>query len=193
MSLYFDGKKQLFRIRIRKAGQQIARALPKGTTEETARAIHAQLINDVHRVAARTGEVPGWRETVEAGLVKGGWALDMLARCERRSKAAQRPCRLTPDDLRFLALRSGGRCEVTGIPFSGRQTDSRRRPFFQSIDRKDCAQGYTIENCRLVCLAVNIAMSNWGEDVVCQMATGLIINRFSPPWLEWKDLKITHA
>ena len=39
-----------------------------------------------------------------------------------------------------------------------------------SLDRIDSSKGYTVENCRLVCTAVNLAMNEWGEDVLERIA-----------------------
>lgn len=70
---------------------------------------------------------------------------------------------------------SGGRCSVSGIPFDlNKCVASRRRPFAVSIDRIDCSAGYTKENCRIVCVAVNYAMSDWGLGVLERIAYGLV-------------------
>lgn len=53
-----------------------------------------------------------------------------------------------------------GRCEISGYPFA--TTGGARRPDALSIDRIDCAQGYVFSNVRLVCAAVNAALSTWG-------------------------------
>lgn len=68
----------------------------------------------------------------------------------------------------------GGRCIVSGLPFSytrGLPTKDRRNPYAPSVDRINCSIGYTKRNCRLVVLAVNIALNLWGDDLffeVCE-------------------------
>lgn len=67
-----------------------------------------------------------------------------------------------------------GKCLLTGIPleFCVNADKSRRyQPFSPSLDRIDPSKGYTKENVRLVCTAINVAMNEWGEELyakVCQ-------------------------
>lgn len=76
--------------------------------------------------------------------------------------------------MRALIARAGGRCEVSGIPFDeGRQSHSTWKPFAPSLDRILSSASYDMENCRLVCCAVNIAMGNWGEDVLWTIALAM--------------------
>lgn len=183
MTLWFDQAKQVYRINISKGNRRFRKVLPRDCTEDTARAIHAKLLNDAHRIAAAVGMMPGWQARIANEVSdQNSWFWATLKRCERRAKAMGREFGLTQADFEFVCLRSGGRCELTGIPFSDALTNG-RRPYFQSIDRIDCARGYTIDNVRLVCLAVNIAISNWGDQVLAQIAIGLVLNRFYPAWL----------
>jgi len=82
---------------------------------------------------------------------------------------------LTEDDLHRLIQRAGGCCELTGIPFTMSYTGGgSRRPFIPSIDRISCSQGYAFHNVRLVCLAMNVALSDFGEDVFARLAQGYL-------------------
>lgn len=84
--------------------------------------------------------------------------------CRRNAGQRGIPFELTLTDFMALIERSGGRCEVSGIPFSDEKVGSAtRRPYMVSIDRIDATQGYTVENVRLVCCIVNYAMMDWGE------------------------------
>jgi hypothetical protein len=59
-----------------------------------------------------------------------------------------------------------GVCEITGCRFDlspGRKWNS------PSIDRINSKLGYTPENVRVVCQAMNLAMADWGEEPVYQM------------------------
>lgn len=96
---------------------------------------------------------------------------------KRLSKVAARasklgvPYELTTGDVDTLWKRCGGRCEVTGIPFEGhKKKDWLNAPYSVSIDRINPSDGYTLRNCRLVCLAVNVALNEWGEDVLERIA-----------------------
>lgn len=80
---------------------------------------------------------------------------------------------LTLVELAALFDRARGRCELTGIPFVfGTKTIQAEKPWIPSIDRRDPTKGYTFENCRIICLAMNIALLNWGEDVFHRIAAG---------------------
>lgn len=76
-----------------------------------------------------------------------------------------------------------GTCEMTGIRLErGTNTKGHRtHPFAPSLDRITPKLGYTKENTRLVCFAVNRAMSDWGEDVLIEIAEKLIEHRRCKP------------
>lgn len=78
---------------------------------------------------------------------------------------------MTRDELVTLIQRSCGICQVTGIPFLRYDSSHKgRKPFIPSIDRIDSKKPYVLSNCRIVCLAANIAMNEWGQDVFDAMA-----------------------
>lgn len=57
-----------------------------------------------------------------------------------------------------------GKCELSGIPFDLKMSEtSRSNPFGPSPDRIDVSQGYTPKNTRLVLNLINAAMGDWGE------------------------------
>lgn len=74
-----------------------------------------------------------------------------------------------------------GNCAVTGVPFDISERleseDGWKRPYAPSIDRIDSRMGYTAENTRLVCSAVNNAMGSWGEAVFIHLAYALVAKR----------------
>lgn len=58
------------------------------------------------------------------------------------------------------------RCALTGLRFSLSGKGMRGRdPLGPSLDRIDCSEGYTTANTRIVVLAINIMLADWGEDV----------------------------
>lgn len=74
---------------------------------------------------------------------------------------------LSEDDIRQMLIESGGRCQVSGILFSGtRYQNTSRRPWMPSIDRINNSGGYSKKNCRVVCFAVNLALNDWGIEVL---------------------------
>lgn len=85
-----------------------------------------------------------------------------------RNNARNRALEFALSEAEFdeIVSRSNGMCEVTRIPFSVKNpSSSRRKPFAPSLDRIDCALPYSKDNCRLVAVCVNAALSDWGDDV----------------------------
>ena len=58
------------------------------------------------------------------------------------------------------------RCEMSGTPLVVLPSGSQGMRHFNtpSIDRKDRTKGYTMDNIRIVCWAMNCALSTWGEE-----------------------------
>lgn len=79
-------------------------------------------------------------------------------------------------------------CDVSGLPFS-LDWERGKNPFAPSLDRKDNAKGYTLENTRLVLSAVNFGMNVWGLEIYTAICAGVAhkqnkivnfdVNRFS--------------
>ncbi len=70
------------------------------------------------------------------------------------------------------------RCPMTGIPFMKLcEQRGAMHPFAPSIDRIDTSQGYTQDNTRIVLTAINIMMSDWGEDVMDEVFAGYLRNK----------------
>ena len=83
---------------------------------------------------------------------------------------------LSFQDFMALYARANGRCEVSGIRFDRMKPDgASRRPWYPSIDRRESSGIYSPENCRIVCVAVNIAMCEWGHLVLKRMAKALVL------------------
>ena len=84
-----------------------------------------------------------------------------------RARAGKKGVPFDPALRSFVAAAiAGGLCSVTGIPFVLDSTgDSAvKHPLAPSIDRIDSSKGYTADNVRVVCWAVNAACSTWGLD-----------------------------
>jgi len=92
-----------------------------------------------------------------------------LPKAKARSRTNNLPFDLTPEYLSSLMSQQGFKCALSGLTFnlskSGERQTTKRMPFRPSIDRIDCALGYTQGNVRITCLAVNIGISDWGDDV----------------------------
>lgn len=120
--------------------------------------------------------VDQWRAHVARGMEPKGWIRRCLARTthRRRIKGGDG---MTLSQLEAIAIRSGGRCEVSGLPFVLDFTG--KHPFQPSVDRIDNAGGYELQNVRLVCLAVNYCMSEWGEAVFLRIAAAMVQRKLS--------------
>lgn len=80
---------------------------------------------------------------------------------------------LSKNDILAIVEESRGRCCISGIPFSDTKANEHKCPFMPSIDRINSSGGYTYDNCRLVCFAVNSAMNEWGLPVLERVAMGM--------------------
>lgn len=102
----------------------------------------------------------------------------MLGHTKHNASARGIRFELTLDDVESLYLASKGHCEVSGLPFDMRQVEgANRRPYLPSIDRRDGFLGYSRDNCRMVCCAVNLAMNEFGEDVLWEIASSMAMLR----------------
>ena len=61
-------------------------------------------------------------------------------------------------------------CEMTGVPLvQAGQTWGRREWNAPSLDRISPKSGYTYKNVRIVCWAMNCAMSDWGQEILVDL------------------------
>jgi hypothetical protein len=83
---------------------------------------------------------------------------------------------LPPEYTVKLDKDQDGRCAVTGLKFNlERFPDALvKHPFAPSVDRRLSSGGYTEDNVRLVCVAVNFGMGQWGEEVFLTLARAAI-------------------
>jgi len=89
-----------------------------------------------------------------------------FGRAKRRAAEHGRAFDLAEPDLAAVIARAAGRCEVSGIEFDlSPQDDRRRLPYAPSIDRISAGHGYAPDNIRLVCVCVNIMVSDFGDEV----------------------------
>ena len=94
-------------------------------------------------------------------------ALHLCWEAKRRATRKGVPYTLNADDVVDVQHRIDlGFCEITGTPFN---MDGTRKFNSPSIDRIVPKLGYVRGNIRVICRAMNIAMSNWGEDDVWEM------------------------
>lgn len=90
----------------------------------------------------------------------------MLGRVRARAKAKGLPYDLDNHVPEFEARLNVGKCELTGIPFELGRGHHWANP---SVDRIKPEDGYVYGNIRIILCALNIALGNWGEDVLLKI------------------------
>ncbi len=86
---------------------------------------------------------------------------------------------LTKEEFAALWVASGGRCQLSGLPFEDTEWEhysvSRPHcyPFRPSLDRIDNSGGYARGNVRLLSAIANTALSSWPEAAFIEMCRGV--------------------
>lgn len=94
------------------------------------------------------------------------WAQVTLCDVRKRAKARGIEYGLGLAWLRAQLAKQNYCCAVSGLPFSDvKLGNAHKRPWMPSIDRIDCTKGYTRDNVRIVCVAVNTLLQDWGDPV----------------------------
>lgn len=93
------------------------------------------------------------------------WARNLYHGARDRDRANGRMLTLTKKEF-IACINAAERCAVTGLEF---EFGGSRNPFSPSIDRIDSSKGYQRGNVRIVVLAANLAMSNWGDEILKKM------------------------
>jgi hypothetical protein len=143
------------------------KAMPLGADRGRAVTAAAALNDSAEAYLARDEEQH--REQIAASYSRA------FRRARKRAAEFSREFCLSEADLAAAIDRAAGNCEISGIEFDlSPQKDRRRLPFAPSIDRVDSRQGYVASNIRLVCICVNIMVSDFGDEVfrrVCREVT----------------------
>lgn len=95
-----------------------------------------------------------------------------LKSAKTRAKAKGRAFSISLEWALNEVEKSGFRCALTGISFYEKapMTRTGRHPFSPSLDRIDNSKGYTPDNVRIVVLAINIMMADFGSEVFSRVA-----------------------
>jgi hypothetical protein len=100
-------------------------------------------------------------------------ALLLIKGAKRRAKEKNSQFLLTLNDV--LPQIQKGKCELTGLSFDftpmGKRT---RNPYAPSIDRIDSSKGYTPDNVRIVLVAVNDCLNQYGEETILPILQALV-------------------
>jgi hypothetical protein len=106
---------------------------------------------------------------------------DAFSRAKTRARLFERAI-MTAEEFERLWERADGRCELTKIRLRPRPPSHGPDvyPWAASVDRIDRLKGYEYGNCRIVCAAVNLALNQFGEEVLTEIARSLFAFRVAP-------------
>lgn len=132
-------------------------------------------IEDAKRWVAENATVDALRRTERSRVTNSPAWRAMKSQTFHRAKTRARLYGrdiMTRHEFDLLWREAGGFCQLTGLPLQPRPEGCADRvyPWAASLDRIDSAKGYTRENCRIVCAAMNIALNAFGEQVFRSLA-----------------------
>lgn len=91
---------------------------------------------------------------------KNGTVNFLYTKCKKRADKSKIDFNLSRNYI--LDLLKIEKCEITGLPIIYELEENGINPFRPSIDRIDCKKGYTEDNVRIVCVAVNYCLNEFG-------------------------------
>lgn len=104
----------------------------------------------------------------------GGTVTALFHQCKKHAKEKGYEFSITKQSIKELILNKNN-CEVTKISFDykfyGKFSSN---PFRPSIDRIDSKKGYIENNIRLVCVSVNFAINEFGEEVLKEICSAYL-------------------
>lgn len=101
---------------------------------------------------------------------KRGRIVELCKSAAKRAKEKGLDYTLSFEIVEAIWEKQNGCCALTKIEFQiPQERIGKASPFSPSIDRIDCSKGYTLNNVRLVCVAVNYALNEFGEAIFKQI------------------------
>ncbi len=104
------------------------------------------------------------------------WLRALASRSRHRARRSGFLHNLPDEASEQLFQRQKGLCAISGLPFSLTEFADVlvKHPFAPSLDRISSRGGYTADNVRLVCIAVNFGMGQWGEELYLTFARAAV-------------------
>lgn len=136
------------------------------------RRIEIPLGGDLEEAMARYHAlaVPSVRAAVPLGTARA-----LHKSMVKNAKVRGIPVELCLADIDRLLASAAGKCSITGMQFDSTQYEGHRiRPWMPSIDRINPRDGYHLENVRIVCAAVNVAMNQFGEETFLRICAAVM-------------------
>src|ERR1019366_3486233 len=119
----------------------------------------------------RAAKAKEYNKTPKGRLVK------LMQGAKNRAKKYHHIFALDSHFLLELWNNQSAKCALTNIPFEfENNTIHDTNPFAPSIDRINSTGGYTKDNVRLVCVAVNYALNEFGEETFKQICEAYLHN-----------------
>lgn len=96
---------------------------------------------------------------------------NLIKGARKRAKLKNLSYDLSIEWVTELINKQENKCALTKIDFfiPIKKNNHRALPFAPSIDRIDSSKGYTKDNVRIVCIAANYALNEFGEEVFKQL------------------------
>lgn len=118
----------------------------------------------------------GGQRSLFGGPPRVQYLRDRWARARERANVAGILFTISPENVEMLFEVQGKRCDVTGVEFCFEEYTSAfvKHPLAPSIDRRDSSGGYTPDNIRLVCAAVNFGLGQWGDQLYLKLARAAV-------------------
>lgn len=137
---------------------------PLGADREVAEAKAEQLTSEMHQ-SLSAGRRKFYRQDIFDHALRA-------ARKQARARGLE--FNLTEEALSDLLDAQDYRCALSRIYFDMNKEGGARRPYGPSVDRIDCSKGYIIGNVRVICTALNYALSDWGYAVFYRLAKACV-------------------
>jgi hypothetical protein len=146
----------------------------------------------------------GWRHPADE--TAEDWRAIAKALCARHrwhAKSRSIPFNLSAHHVYAAMKDTDFRCAVSGVPFQRSKAFRRdqskfspngsRDPWSPSIDRIESRHGYVHDNVRVVCLAANLAMNQWGYDTLLRLSKAVVQNAsMTKPFVDEKVTPSRH-
>jgi hypothetical protein len=168
LDLRLDGKR--LRISTKTDDLDIAKKILEDTKRErNTRLAEIRISRAVCQLNAET-------DTEWADKIEQSWAARMFSKAKTNASSRGLKFDLTLIQFKELLHSCNGRCSVTGISLASFNEAS---PYKPSLDRIDSSKHYSLDNCRIVCSVVNIAMNKWGEKVLEKIGVAFVLKRMA--------------